>query len=145
MSTVKEILDRLRSLDIHRAVKTTLGEGRELMLDLNRDQLMQGKRSDGSDITPEYTYFTRLRKMEQGANPDVVSLYDTGDFQREMYLDVGNDTLEIDSMDDKSSELKDKYGEGIFGLDDTSRKEYVGGIFPAFKEKIENALKLEME
>lgn len=145
MPTVMEVLNRIATFDVHRIVKTSLGENRELMLDLNRDQMMQGKRSDGSDITPEYTYFTRLRKMEQGANPDVVSLYDTGDFQRDMYLDVGSDTLEIDSIDKKSDDLKAKYGEKIFGLGNNSREQYIEDVFPEFKNKVETALKLEMK
>lgn len=145
MPTVTEMLNRITTLDIRQIVKTTLGENRQLMLALNRGQLMQGKRSDGSDITPEYKHTTRLKKTKQGADPDTVSLYHTGDFQRQMYLDIRNDTLEIDTLDPKSHLIKAKYGEKIFGIGNDSREQYIENVLPEFKNKIETVLKLQMK
>lgn len=145
MATVKEMLNRLQSLDLHRIVKPLIGKNKDLMLDLNRDQMVHGRRSDGSAIQPEYTYFTRLSKLRKGMNPDVVTLYDTGGFYRKMFLDVGADEIEIDSTDPKSEDLKDKYGEHIFGLTPGSREQYIEDVFPEFKEQIEQSLKLQMK
>lgn len=145
MATVKKFLDRIQKLDMHRVVKTTLGEKRELMPELNRDQMMHGKRADGSDIEPPYTYFTRLEKKKRGMDPNVVTLYDRGDFHRGIYVDIGSDSLEIDSMDSKSDSLKEKYGESIFGLTNESKAEFLGEAFPVFRKKVESALKLEMK
>lgn len=138
--TLSELLERLQKVDVDRIAKMTLGETREIYLDLNREQLTSGIRSDKSKITPEYTYFTKLKKKEQGRDPDKVTLYDTGDFYREMFMDVGSDLIEVDSIDYKSDELKEKYGDKIFGLTDDSKETYLGEIFPVFLTKIEDIL-----
>ncbi|MEG1738677.1 MAG: hypothetical protein RR137_08970 [Odoribacter sp.] len=107
--------------------------------------MIHGRRADESDITPEYKYFTRLAKIDKGRNPDVVTLYDTGEFYAKMFADIGSDEIEIDSIDCKSNDLKEKYGEDIFGLSNDSMEAYLIEIFPVFKEKIEDATKLEMK
>lgn len=145
MATVLEVLDRIKNLDVHREVKTTLGETRNVILDLNQDQMIHGRRADDSDITPEYTHFTRLSKIEKGRDPDVVTLYDTGEFYNAMFVDVGSDELEIDSTDYKSDDLQAKYGAGILGLSKGSKELYLDEAFPVFKSKIEESLKLEMK
>lgn len=138
--TPLDLLGRLQNINVDRAAKMSLGQTREIFLDLNREQLLSGIRADKSKITPEYAYFTRRKKQEQGRDPDVVTLYDTGDFYRGMFLDVGSDLLEVDSTDYKSGELQEKYGEKIFGLTDDSKTTYLGEIFPIFLQKIEDTL-----
>lgn len=140
--TVTEFLRRLEGLNIDRIVKIVIGETRELIIIKNQEQMLQGIRSDGSEITPPYTFFTRIKKKEKGRNPDIVTLYDTGDFYRAMFLDVGSDMLEIESTDWKSSELQEKYGEKIFGLTDESKNEYAKEALTALIEKIKNNLNL---
>lgn len=107
--------------------------------------MMRGKNADNSVIKPEYTFFTKQAKIKKGRDPDVVTLYDSGDFHNNMFLDVGSDEFEIDSMDYKSDLLKAKYGERIFGLSDESKEEYISEVFPEFKDEVENSLKLEMK
>lgn len=103
---------------------------------------MQGIRSDGTEITPAYTYFTREKKKEKGRDPDIVTLYDTGAFFRDMFVDVGSDVIEIDSTDYKSEDLKDKYGDKIFGMTRDSKEEYVNEAIPVLVDKIKEILKL---
>lgn len=69
----------------------------------------------------------------------------TPDFHRRMYADIGNDRMEIDTLDPKSNSLKKKYGEGIFGPTDESKAEYIEEVFPAFKKKVDVDLKFEMK
>ena len=104
--------------------------------------MLQGIRSDNSEISPPYTYFTRTIKEAKGMNPDIVTLYDTGDFYRAMFLDVGSDILEIESTDRKSEELQKKYGEKIFGLTTSSKQEYLQEAFPVLLEKVKDILNL---
>lgn len=82
------------------------------------------------------------KKKEKGRDPDIVTLYDTGAFYRDMFVDVGSDVIEIDSMDSKSDELKEKYGERIFGLTKSSKEEYVDEALPVLVDKIKEILKL---
>lgn len=106
---------------------------------------MHGIKSDSGEITPEYTYFTRLAKEAKGRDPGVVTLYDTGEFHNAMFVDVGSDELEINSMDYKSDDLQEKYGQEIFGLNENSRGLYLDEALPVLKGKIEAVLKLEMK
>ncbi len=142
MTTPKGMLERLQGLDVGRQVKMTIGQTKQLIIDKNQDQLMQGIRSDGTEITPPYTYFTREKKKEKGRDPNIVTLYDTGDFFREMFVDVGSDVIEIDSMDYKSDDLQEKYGEKVFGLTPDSKEEYVEEALPVLVDKIKEILKL---
>lgn len=142
--TISEFLKNLESLEVGRVVKITLGETRDLIILQNQNQMIMGKHSDGTEITPAYTYFTRLKKKEQGRSPDIVTLYDTGDFYREMFVDIGSEFIEIDSTDWKSNNLKEKYGEKIFGLSQEGIEQYLEKGFDVFKTKVENILKLKI-
>lgn len=142
MTTVKGMLERVQNLDVGRLVKMTIGQTRQLIVEKNQDQLTQGIKSDGSNITPEYTFFTKEKKKAKGRDPDIVTLYDTGDFYRDMFVDVGSDVIEIDSTDYKSEDLKDKYGDKIFGMTRDSKEEYVNEAIPVLVDKIKEILKL---
>jgi hypothetical protein len=141
--TVTGMSERLNSLSVPDAIKITLGKTRQLILEKNRDQMMQGIRSDGSVIAPPYTYFTRLKKVEKGRDPETVTLYDTGDFHRAMFLDVGAEFVEISSTDYKADELEEKYGRAIFGLTKESTVVYLQEEgMPVLAETIRSMLKL---
>lgn len=142
MTTVKGMLERVQNLDVGRLVKMTIGQTRQLIIEKNQDQLTQGIKSDGSNITPEYTFFTKEKKKVKGRDPDIVTLYDTGDFYRNMFVDVGSDVIEVDSTDYKSEDLKDKYGDKIFGMTRDSKEEYVNEAIPVLVDKIKEILKL---
>lgn len=104
---------------------TILGDGleraRELAVDLNKEQLQEGKRSDGKDITPKYARFTVLYKQEKG-QPTYVTLKDTGEFYSKFYLRISGNRWAIGSADGKTPDLVKKYTADIFGLTSESRR-----------------------
>ena len=87
----------------------------------NQEQMYGGYRADGSPIKPDYTQATREIKMHKEQPYDRVTLRDTGHFQGEMTLYFDEDSFEIDSENWKSPKLKEKYGDKIFGLNESDR------------------------
>lgn len=93
------------------------------MVEMERDRLFKGLDTDNELIEPFYTPFTVWMKKLNGDPYDRVTLYDTGAFQSAMYVSVFGDNVVFDSDDSKSGDLKEKYGEKIFGLTDENRTE----------------------
>ena len=93
------------------------------MVEMERDRLFKGLDTDNEFIEPFYTPFTVWMKKLKGDPYDRVTLYDTGAFQSAMYVSVFGDNVVFDSDDSKSGDLKEKYGEKIFGLTDENRTE----------------------
>ena len=84
---------------------------------MQKDRIFSGKYVDDSPIIPEYSYATLGFKLRKGQPTDRVTLFDTGSFHNQIFAQSydGKEVI-IDSTDDKSGELKEKYGEQIFGL-----------------------------
>lgn len=97
---------------------------KEELENYNRRQLAQGKRKDGSDITPEYKPMTIFLKQQKGQPWDRVTLEDTGAFYRDIDLEVGSTDYDLMSKDYKAPQLMQKYGEDIMGLSEPNKDEY---------------------
>lgn len=82
----------------------------------NADQMFAGIRADDSDIEPEYKPFTVAIKKEKQQPTDRVTLKDTGEFHRSIFVKFTKDTIIIDSDNDLRDKLVEKYGAAIFGL-----------------------------
>ena len=84
---------------------------------MQKDRIFSGKYVDGTEIIPEYSYATLDFKLRKKQPTDRVTLFDTGSFYNQIFAESydGKEVI-IDSTDDKSGELKEKYGEQIFGL-----------------------------
>ena len=100
-------------------------DGKDIILDANREQMFEGKRSDGSMIDPEYTPITKDIKKQKGQPDDRVTLKDTGDFYDAMFTQKeNNETFIISSDDEKTQKLLEKYDvKGtLFGVPDTKKE-----------------------
>ena len=84
--------------------------------DWQRDRLFHGFYANGEPIVPPYTDFTIRIKASKGQETDRVTLLDTGAFYAGIFAKVEGEELVIDSTDGKSGDLKEKYGDDIFGL-----------------------------
>ena len=82
----------------------------------NADQMFSGIRADDTDIEPTYKPFTVAIKKEKGQPTDRVTLKDTGEFHRSIFVKFTKDTIIIDSNNDLRDKLVEKYGATIFGL-----------------------------
>lgn len=91
-----------------------------LVIELQQLQLNEGKRGDNSEITPEYTPFTKVIKRAKGQPSDRVTLKDSGDFWKSIKTSPTDSFVELYATDKKTNELLAKYGELVLGLNKTN-------------------------
>lgn len=109
-------------------VKSAIEKASDWAIELNKDQLEMGLRSDGSKVEPFYLSDSYARKKNQRNNRPgfgVPDLKNTGNFYAGFYAVVKNNDLQIKSSDEKSQKLQDKYGKNIFGLTKDSKNIYL--------------------
>lgn len=130
--TIEGFYNKAKQVNLKDLVIETMEEQREDIIALNQYQLyIHSEDSVGDKLenykTLEYSLYKNRKNPDVGfGNPD---LYDTGVFFRKMYLTVDQDSFEIDSSDKKSSDLKNKYGDKIFGLSSDSLAMYTKDYF----------------
>ncbi len=88
----------------------------EQIIELNQEQLYQGQYAAGGKIKPRYAPYTIAVKTQKGQPTDRVTLSDTGDFYEGFDVHFSRKHFELDSLDDKTQDLINKYQAGIFGL-----------------------------
>jgi hypothetical protein len=117
----RRVSEAVSQIDVQKAV---IVQSMEVdMVEMEQKRMFEGLLSTGEPTTPYYTPFTVAIKTAKGQPTDRVTLKDTGDFYNAMFVEVIGDSVVFDSKDYKSEDLKDKYGETIFGLSDENRTE----------------------
>lgn len=144
---ILEMRERFVKLDTDKLCIDAVDHTKDTIADLNAEQMFKGLRSDGSEITPDYTDVTIAIKEEKGQITDHVTLRDKGDFQKELYAAIEGDKLVINSRDPKAAALDKKYSKAngsIYGLSGPFRREYLNEkLRPEFKKLTQNALGLK--
>lgn len=92
--------------------------------DYNRDQLMSGKDSKGNSL-PNYS---PASVNSFGKPPGPIKLYDTGDFQKSIKPNFGNEAFEMTATDEKTAMLQYDYGEEILGVDQNNLDELADDV-----------------
>lgn len=133
MSTIKNMLDRVKRLDLRAEVPVIVENTEEQVLDLNREQLLlHGTDSEGK-LLQEYRSAAYARKKNrQNPNPGYGNpdLHLTGYFHSTFALkDITPKTFRITATDSITGKLTEKYGENIFGLSKDSTRRYAMGPF----------------
>lgn len=123
MCTIAEMSRRFDKVDLTKLTGDAMEDNESKIVELNREQLSEGKDSKGYDITPKYTAFTVMKKMEKGQPFDKVTLKDTGSFQAKIELNRKGNTFDMQSSDSKAPDLRLKYGVDIEGLSISGKKE----------------------
>lgn len=116
--TVAELNKKLQAVNIEALKLLAVNRNREVIVQLNRDQMRAGLRSDGSPITPQYSTaygFFKQRQSSFKAPPFTPDLFDSGSFQGAMFMKLTPRDFFITSRDSKLSDLTARY-QGIFGL-----------------------------
>lgn len=151
MSTILDLLEKVEQFDAYDTVLDGIIENENIAVSMNKDQLMSGVDSESRFISPEYqndNYASLKNSMNPKPGIGIPDLKLTGDFQGGFYLDINSldrGYFEIDSIDDKTENLLEKYPDEIFGLTDENEQEFfLKNVMDYFAQEVLNKLNLVM-
>jgi len=135
-TNVNRFVNALERLDTDKIYLQAVRELSEMALDLNRFQLY----AEGIDSTErslgQYSESTKRRKRAKGDEYGHITLRDTGSFQDKFFLDAKSFPVFIDSKDQKTSILEQKYGPKILGLTPSNTEEFKIEVMKLYKQKV---------
>lgn len=141
--TVYDLYEKFAKLDIEDIVYNSIYDTARGYVEKQRLQMYEGKNSDGTD-RPPYAAMTVAIKTRKGQRVDVVTLKDTGDFYKSLFIDIRQDTFVISALDPKTLKIVDRYGDIVFGLMGPWKQMYiVENLMPRFVELMEEATGLK--
>lgn len=107
-------------------IKSAIQENEHILVDMNTNQLWEGKTSTGVSIASyaPYSPYTIAIKKAKNQPYDRVTLRDEGDFYSGFYIEYGDEEFTINSKDGKADMLSFNYGDEIFGLSDDNKAEF---------------------
>lgn len=145
MATILEMINRVKALNLQDVSERSMEEAAPDMTRRQREQFLEGKNSKGKRIgryrNPAYA---RL-KAQMNPVPGLgnVDLRLTGEFLKGVYTEIRGDQVIVDSVDEKTNDLAEKYGEVIFGLAPDPKAAFVNeDLQPVFMKNVRNELKL---
>jgi hypothetical protein len=157
MATILAFKKRVQSLQPIEAARAALETTGDRLVEINREQMLEGKRRDGKDISPTYLedpYFSSVEaaigysdwKDEITPNPKrkrgVPNLFIIGTFHRSITMDVVGDSLKFLATFDAADEIERKFAL-IYGLNAEKRTIYIDGwLRKEFVDTIKRSLKL---
>lgn len=124
MEVLQELLRKLKSIPTVEFMQEIVQENKDYIEDKNTEQLDAGFSSDGSNIFPGYTPFTKAIKAAKGQPYDRVTLKDEGDFYTGINVQAEANGFILKGRDWKTPKLKLKYGELILGLTESSKEDF---------------------
>lgn len=132
-----EYIEQLQKLNFHEIIQDTLEESKQVIVQAQVQQMNTSKLSTGAPILPKYS--PAYARKKGYSDPD---LRLTGEFQSEVFADIRENIVVIDSADDtqKVQNLIDHYGEDIFGLNEDGVKSVLEVAGPLFYEKVAEQL-----
>lgn len=145
MATTLDIVKRFEGLNVDTVSQEAMEQVTTPLKEKQKDQLLSGLNRMGEQIgkyrSPAYA------KKKYAMNPlpgeGIPDLKLTGAFHREVYAEVRGDKVIVDSTNDKTQALVNKYGEKIFGLNTEKKIEFIKeDLKPAFIREIKKTLKL---
>jgi len=145
--TCAELIRRLEAFDVAMAGHDSLEETKNVLLEMNQQQLDAGVRSDGElihwlkDSHYPYTPAYAKRKARRGGEIRFVNLKvsETG-FRKTEVVSLVGDEIQYQSSIKLGDYLAQNYGSKIFGTTNENKEIYTKDhFFPAFKQKIQYA------
>lgn len=140
MATILTVLRRVEAVDTDKICVESVQESKEVLADLNAEQINSGIRSDGT-LMPDYSFRS---VFQYGKQPGPIRLRETGAWQAGLYVKVEGNKVVFGSSDSKDQQLVDRYGPEIEGLSEKFKAEAMREkVRPVFKSKIEAATGLK--
>lgn len=126
MPTIDHLIRNLESVKMPDVIHDAVVETTDDMKRLQRFQMLTGEAADDTKIGKYRNPVYAKQKFAQNplAGLGNVDLRLKGDFYREILVDARVNSVVIDSADEKTQALINKYGEEIFGLNTEFSSEY---------------------
>jgi len=145
MQTIKSLYEKSLQLNTDAIIIESLKETTVDFETENKIQMLMGITNKGEPIRPKYHSGKYAKaKKATGSIPEegTPDLFVTGEFQRLIDVEVGNDVLDIISKDDKGPELEFKY-KNIFGLSGPYKGFYLDtNLGPAIQLRISKVINI---
>ena len=137
MATIREVFRLVENFtqSQEKIMNDCINNSSETILDANRDQLFAGKDKQGKEIIPEYTQTTITIKKEKGQPTDRVTLKDTGEWHRSLFMKTESNKIFIDSDHELTDKLLEKYDRGndtILGIPQNKKTDINESIMDKF-------------
>lgn len=134
MATLREMGRRIKSVNLLGNIPKFILAEKEYALDLNKNQLQQGKTSDGDSGVnlrgyKSFEYATYKNSINSQPDFGIPDLKLSGDFYRGFKLEADIRTFTIYSDDSKSTELENKYTIMIFGLNGKNKQRFAQRVY----------------
>lgn len=125
-TSINDMRERFASVNFNQVAEDALYDSRDVIKELQVDQLKRGVRKDGSRIGKykNKAYAAKKHQLNPLAGFGNVDLILKGDFKSQIFVDVREDVFVIDSGDEKAAKLISDYGDP-FGLTDESNAELI--------------------
>jgi len=136
------MIDALGAFDAEKEMVNIVDHNKQKVLDLQREQMMEGRGIDGQFIRPFYSENPYFKTMEQSQayarwkqkitpnskRPlDVPNLFINGRFHDSLFVEVGGNEFDIDATDYDATDIMSVHKNAI-GLNDASRLEFAEKI-----------------
>jgi hypothetical protein len=145
MFSLRQTIDKfqkIRDINIYDVAARVAEERQDVLMDMNRDQLLQGRNADGILLSPEYTndpYFKtqagaeKYAKMKQGLEKEhrlrmtlpelygekpanVPNLIVTGPFQNSFFIRISEKSYTIGATYIDAEDISAKYNHRVHGI-----------------------------
>ena len=134
---ITSLKNSIGRIDLDTATGRALKARSNDIAELNRDQLKQGKRADGSFL-PDYSN-NSVTKFGKKKGP--IKLYDTGDFYEGIKPEFAKTDFLLKDDDSKTDLLEDRYGDDILGLSKENIEELAQDSLGQIQYEIRNELR----
>lgn len=147
MGTILQIRERVAKVDIPFISSESIEQTRDVIIQNQKDQLFAGQDNEEHPIHRQgkpggYIYAERTirEKRRKGQPIDRVTLRDTEEFYKGIFVDVREDIYVTDSVDFKTAKLIENYTARIFGLGPKRKQEWVDvSLRPVFIKNFKEA------
>ena len=137
MATIRQVYELVDNFEASQVkiMNDCINDTSETILDANRSQLMDGLDKTGREIIPEYTTLTKQIKAEKGQPTDRVTLKDTGEWHKSLFMKNEGGKIFIESQHELTDKLLMKYDreqETILGIPEKQKTNINESIMDKF-------------
>lgn len=144
LSNIEKIIEGLSAFNAATEVSNIIDNNNDVIVELQREQLIEGKDKTGKSRSDSYAPLTISIKKQYGVGPgaitDRVTFFMTGTLSYSLFYSRTGDTYSILSPLETYKKMLDRIGEDKYGLDPENRLYFAENILlpkfgEVFKEK----------